>query len=243
MRRGAFTLVEILIASAILIVFMSGVYQLYTGGAKNASRGQWINNTVNELRNTTTLLQRSIESATYPTTLFSDRIYDPCSNPSISVPAKYYLRIKKDGEKIEVPASGEETLMTWVVCSPEKPPKSAGKLIEYELILSYEGTYFDRRLGKLLLKTKTNTFKSDANTNYAQSGRLNLTPIENESSTRTLVSDVESVEFMVGGVIPPEKPVDFLPISVKIYTLYPKDENVKRENSFMSTPQVGIDLL
>jgi hypothetical protein len=243
MKKRAFTLVEVLIASGVLVLFMIGVYQLYTGGAKNASRGQWINTSVNELRNATTILQREMDSATYPTTLFSDRIYDPCSNSSNTVASKYYLKIKKDGQEISVPSTGEETVMTWVVCSPEKPPNSAGKIVEHELVLAYHDTQLGQVLGKLVLKTNTNTFKSDAQTNYAQSGKLNITKIEKESGSRVLVSDVTGVEFMVGGVIPPEKPVDFLPISVKIYTMYPKDDKVKRENSFMSTPQVGIDLL
>jgi hypothetical protein len=243
MNKRAFTLVEILVASGVLVLFMIGVYQLYSGGAKNASRGQWINTSVNELRNATTILQRQMDSATYPTTLFSDRIYDPCSNSNKSVAAKYYLKIKKDGQEIAVPANGEEVLMTWVVSSPEKPPNSAGKLVEHELVLARDTTHSNLNLGKLVLKTVTNTFKSDAKSNYAQSGKLNITKIDKESGSKVLVNDVRSVEFVVGGSIPPQNPVDFLPISVKIYTMYPKDDKVKRENSFMSTPQVGIDLL
>ncbi|MDD3001344.1 MAG: type II secretion system protein [Candidatus Riflebacteria bacterium] len=241
-KRG-FTLIEIVVACGIMGLFMYGVYTLYTGGSKTAAKGQYINDAVNELRNATSLLHRTINSATYPTTMFSDKFYDPCDNTDKSVAAQFYLKILKDAEKIKVPASGQQTIMKWVVSSPEKPPESTGKITKHELILAYEAKYSAEPLGKLILKTEAFTFTTDAHNNYARSGKLNLAPIPNESSSKTLVNNVNFVEFMVGGTIPPEKPVDFLPISVKISTVYPKDEKVVKENSIMATPQVGIDLL
>jgi type II secretory pathway pseudopilin PulG len=242
-EKRAFTLIEVVVACGILGLFMYGVYTLYTGGSKTAAKGQWINDAVNELRNATSVIHKSINSATYPTTMFTDKFYDPCDNTDKSVAAQFYLKILKDSEKIETPASGQTTVMKWVVSSPEKPPLSTGKITKHELILAFDAKYLTKPLGKLILKTEAFTFTTDAHNNYARSGKLNLTPISDESGVKTLVNNVLFVEFMVGGTIPPEKPVDFLPISVKICTGYPKDEKVVKENSIMATPQVGIDLL
>ena len=67
--------------------------------------------------------------------------------------------------------------------------------------------------------------------------------MDSKTINRTLVNDVEAIEFSVAGTVPPQKSVDFFPISVKIRTLYAKDTNVTKENSIMATPQVAIDLL
>ncbi len=238
--RG-FTLIEVIIACLVMAMFMTGVYQLFIGGSKTAGRAQWINNTVDQMRNTLNLLGREIRSSTYPTTLFSDTFYDPCDNSDLSVPAQFYLRILKDGEAISAPVSGDIKVMSWVVCEPEKPGNQPGKIIKNELTLQFKENVNNIPLGDLRLKSEAFNYSTDSSSDYARSGKLNLTAIAEETRTRTLVNDVQFVEFSVAGTLPPEKPVDFFPISVKIRTLYPKDNKVHKENSIMATPQVGID--
>ncbi|MDD3146427.1 MAG: prepilin-type N-terminal cleavage/methylation domain-containing protein [Candidatus Riflebacteria bacterium] len=240
-RRHAFTLVEILIACAVMAVFMTAVYQLFIGGSKTAGRAQWISGTIDQMRNTLTLLSREIRGATYPTTLFSDTFFDPCDNDDPKVPAEFYLRILKDGQPIAPPADGELKVMSWVVCEPEKPKNQPGKIVKHELFLEFAQNTRVAPVGNLRLKSSAFEYTTDAKNDYAKSGKLNLTPIEKETREKVLVNDVQFIEFSVAGTLPPEKPVDFFPISVKIRTLYPKDEKVFKENSIMATPQVGID--
>ena len=95
----------------------------------------------------------------------------------------------------------------------------------------------------MVLKTETFEYTTDPNSNYAKSGKLNLTPIKSETREKTLVNDIESVEFSTAKKITEENSLDFFPISVKIRTLYPKDLKVFKENSIMATPQVAIGLL
>lgn len=238
--RG-FTLVEVMIACVVMALFLTGVYQLFIGGSKTAGRAQWISGTVDQLRNTLSYLSRDIRSSTYPTTLFSDTFYDPCDNEDPKVASEFYLRILKDGQPINTPPSGELKVMTWVVCEPEKPKNQPGKIVKNELYLDFVHNTRTEPVGNLRLKSSAFEYTTDAKNDYAKSGKLNLTPIEKETRTRVLVNDVQFIEFSVAGTIPPEKPVDFFPISVKIRTLYPKDEKVFKENSIMATPQVGID--
>jgi len=239
--KRAFTLVEIIVACVVLAMFMIGVYQLFIGGSKTAGRAQWISGTVDQMRNALQIISRDIRSATYPTTLFSDTFFDPCDNPDISVPAQYYLRILKDGEQIKAPPSGELKVMSWVMCEPEKPPTQPGKLIRNEIWLDHALETPGGPVANLRIKTEAFSYTTNAQGSYAKSGNLSLSPIPEESRNRVFVNDVEYIEFSVAGTIPPEKPVDFFPISVKIRTLYPKDEKVFKENSIMATPQVGID--
>jgi hypothetical protein len=239
--KRAFTLVEIIVACVVLAMFMIGVYQLFIGGSKTAGRAQWITGTVDQMRNALQIISRDVRSATYPTTLFSDTFFDPCDNSDIAVPAQYYLRILKDRDPIKAPASGELKIMSWVMCEPEKPPTQPGKLVRNEIWLDHAFETPGGTVANLRIKTEAFTYTTSAQSSYAKSGNLSLSPIPEESRNRVLVNDVEYVEFSVAGTIPPEKPVDFFPISVKIRTLYPKDANVFKENSIMATPQVGID--
>lgn len=240
MSKKAFTMVELMVACVVLALFMVGVYQLFIGGTKSAGRSRWISGTVDQMRNALTLLNREIKSATYPSTLFSDTFFDPCDNPDKSVAEQFYLRILKTGEPITPPTTGELKIMEWSVSEPEKPPQS-GKIIKHVLVLKASKTSAKKPLGRLHLTSNAFKYTTDKTAEYAKSGNLSLTPIDEENRSKTLVHDVEFVEFSVAGNIPPNKPVDFFPISVKIRTLYPKDNKVFKENSIMATPQVGID--
>ena len=243
-NRKAFTLVEVVIALAIFSLLLVGIYNVFIGGSKTAGKGQWINNTVDQMRNALSFISTEIRKATYPTTMFKDTIYDPCDNNDKKVPGKYYLRILKDGTPINVPSSDKLKIMDWCVCSSEKPEENLkGKFINHQLYLVYKTKAGSSITGDLVLKTEAFEYTTDSKNNYARSGKIYLTPISSETREKTLVNDVESVEFIVGGKINPQKPLDFLPISVKIRTLYSKDTKVFKENSIMATPQVAIDLL
>ena len=243
-KKKAFTLVEVIIALAIFSLLLAGIYKIFIGGSKTAGKGQWINTTIDQMRNALNLISTEVRKATYPTTMLKDTIYDPCDNKDIKVPQKYYLRILKDGTPINVKPGNREKIMDWCVCSSEKPEENVkGKFINHQLYLEYKTTVGDSKTGDLILKTEAFNFTTDSKNNYAKSGKIFLTPISSETREKTLVNDVESVQFTVTGKINPQKPLDFLPISVKIRTLYSKDTKVFKENSIMATPQVAIDLL
>ena len=123
-KRKAFTLVEVIIALAIFSLLLTGIYRVFIGGSKTAGKGQWINNTVDQMRNALSFISAEIRKATYPTTMFKNTIYDPCDNNDKKVPGKYYLRILKDGTPINVPSSDKLKIMDWCVCSSEKPEEN-----------------------------------------------------------------------------------------------------------------------
>ncbi len=247
LKKKGFTLVEVIVAAFITIIVLIGVYKLFIGGSRTADKGQWINGQVEQLRNALNRLSKEIETSTYPTTLFKDKIYDPCDNPDLKVAEKYYMRVLEKDTPIKVPESGELKIMEWFVCKAEKPgpgSDSDGKLTKNQLYLEFKNKLSSSITGNLVLKSETFNYTTNANSGYAKSGKLNLTSINN--SKKTLVEDVEWVEF--SGLFPSnknnrKKHLDFPAISVKIHTLYPKDVNVFKENFITATPQVAVDLL
>lgn len=236
-----FTLIEVLVASAIFSIIIVGVYQIYSVSSKAAARAQWTNTSVEQMRNFLELISRSIRSSTYPTTIFSDTFFDPCDNSDKSVPAQYYLRILKHGENIKAPNNEKLLIMKWFVCKPEKPKNQPGELIINELYLMHSMNTNDGSLANLRLKRTPYTYTTSPHNEYARSGKLYLNPITHEIFDKIIVNDVDSIEFSVIGSLPPEKAVDFFPISVRILTRYPKNGKVIKENSVMATPQVAID--
>ena len=65
-KKKAFTLVEVVIAVAIFSLLLAGIYKVFIGGSQSAGKGQWINNTVDQMRNSLSFISNEIRKATYP---------------------------------------------------------------------------------------------------------------------------------------------------------------------------------
>ena len=242
-RKSALTLIEVMVACAVLGLFLVIVYRLFIAGGRTASRAQWISNSTDQTRNALNFLNRELAASTYPVTVFSDTFFDPADNPDWSVPAQFYVRILKDDEPIVVPSSGEKQLMSWVVSEPEMPGSNPGKIAENELWLVFRHDTPDGPVGDLVYRRSVYEFTTSAD-QYARSGNLNKSALSDESQNRTLVNDVSEILITIGGVLPsqrPLNPVERHPVSIQITTMNPRDTRVTRENRMMMAPQVAID--
>jgi len=245
MRSPGFTLIELLIAVAVLSIFVYCAYQVFIGGGRTANRAQWTNGVVEQLRNGTALINTSIKSSSYPTSLIQDQIFDPTDNKNTSIARQYFLKILKNKEDIPAPSGKEKLkLMSWVVCVPEKPqasPPKPGKLIKNELwFLPKQNTLV--QVGDLKLLQESYDFTTSPN-EYARTGTLSLTHKENEDKGNIIVSDVKFVRLNSLAKSIPSLATETEPMEIKIRCQYPKEPNLMRENSIMMTPNVGIDLL
>lgn len=242
-KLAAFTLVEVIIATVIMLLLLNGAYKLFVSSNKNASRAQWINNTVSQTSNALALLNKSISASSFPSTLFSNAIFDPTKNKDLAVPAKYYIRINNDGEPVIAPASGKIKILSWYNAEPERPGHAPGKIVQNELFLVHSSTVAQTHLGDLELKVKAFNYTTNPE-NYAQSGELNLSPIPEETLEKTILNEVKEIKTAVVGVLPPQKPISpnlLQPFSIDVTTVFSQDLRVVRENSVTINPQVSVD--
>ncbi|NLM18026.1 MAG: type II secretion system protein [Candidatus Riflebacteria bacterium] len=240
-RKKAFTMLELMVTLAVLSLLSIGVYKLFFSGSKTAAKAQWINQTVQEMRNASAILEKAIGASSYPATLFSDTIYEPPANKNKEVAKKFYTKILKDNQEI-VPTTAPQTLMTWCACKPEKPPEGVGEIINYSLILEPE-SLSGVPSGNLYLSSEAFTFRTEPSQGYARSGDLNLVPLPKESHRKLLIKDVTGVTLTVAGHCPARNALDFFPLSIKIKTTDPKDTKVSKETSIMATPHTAITLI
>jgi len=68
-RRKGMTIMEIAIASAILAVFMVGLFSLYRGGSKLSNTTLWAQQTINKLKLACREINTSIKKSTYPASI------------------------------------------------------------------------------------------------------------------------------------------------------------------------------
>ncbi|NLI79218.1 MAG: prepilin-type N-terminal cleavage/methylation domain-containing protein [Candidatus Riflebacteria bacterium] len=243
--RSGFTLLELMIALGIVAMFLFWVYQLFIGGSKTANKANWISTIVDQLRNGTSFLSQNIKSTSYPTTLLADTIKDPCENPDKSVAQEYFLKIKSNGTDIKAPTAGQEEIMRFSVCQPEKPsttPPQAGQVTVFKLMFHAVPNSLVT-VGDLRMEVESFSFTTTP-PQYAQGGKVSLTPIAGSKKTVSICTDVEHVSFQVDpGASLPTDPTDFRFMQIKIHCVYPKDPKTYKDNSIMITPNVGIMLL
>ena len=75
MNRKAFTVMEIVIGSAILIMFMGGLLTLFSSGNKMSNSAMWLQSISNQLKNTARQINTSLRKSSYPSKVeFPQRI-------------------------------------------------------------------------------------------------------------------------------------------------------------------------
>jgi prepilin-type N-terminal cleavage/methylation domain-containing protein len=245
--RG-FTIVELMMAAGILAVFLFFVYKLFLGGTRSANKAQWINNAVEQLRNTTNYISSQLKSTSYPTTLLSNVIQDPSDNETQPAIAQaYYVKILKNGQKMEAPSGITKLkLMEWTVSQPERPPSSPGRMTKFALNFHPKDVAFangvNSRVGDLRVEQEEFTYISNPKNQYARGGVVE-NAVNGSKKELGLINDVEWVQFDVDPLSTlPTPPTDFRYINIKIHCRFPKDPNTFKDNSIMITPNVGIKL-
>lgn len=114
--RG-FTLLEILIASSILVMAMTAAYSIYRSVARTQEVGHWTSMTANQLRNGLTLLRNEITRATPPT-----QITQQGTTP-FGDPAQGFLYGPPTNPYTNDFSSGDTKLIEFFMCQPGKRGK------------------------------------------------------------------------------------------------------------------------
>ncbi|HNV69890.1 MAG TPA: type II secretion system protein [Candidatus Ozemobacteraceae bacterium] len=240
MRRRAFTLIEVMMALAVVGIFLAISYRLFIGSQRIAGKGTWTSGVIDQMRNALNQLNLSLKSTSYPTTLLSDAIKDPV-NGGMDVAKKFFVKLHKDGTVKVANLTGETEIAQWVVCEPEKPPQR-GIIIYHRLLLvpiAKTVVKEGEKVAELWIDAQANAF-STTGPKHAESGTLSLTALPDKNRRFRILEDVSEVRFTVPSALPA---LDPQPIKIELRCQYPRDVNTFKENSLMITPNVGVDNL
>jgi prepilin-type N-terminal cleavage/methylation domain-containing protein len=103
--KNGFTMVEMLIASAVLTIFLVAGYKVFVAISRSFQKGSWSLATQNKLRNGLTFIREEMQKATYKTDVKLDGTV-----------------ITKDGYKFHLNSNDEITnnaeIAAWKICMP-----------------------------------------------------------------------------------------------------------------------------
>lgn len=111
-RFTGFTLIEIIIASAIFTMFMTGVFSFYRMGSRMFVSGSWKLNKQKETERFMSILKERIEQASNATQI------DPGGGPGSVIVAPCNFLTLNNGTTISE-IDGEKRLMLFTVCKPD----------------------------------------------------------------------------------------------------------------------------
>jgi prepilin-type N-terminal cleavage/methylation domain-containing protein len=240
---SGFTLVEILIGMAILVIFMWGAYNLFSGGAGAAMKAQWITARTNDLRNTFDMLNKRLKATSYPATLLPDGIFDTAKTSGKNeyfVGLKSIVAVGAPKETVSFKAeqiTADTVIAQWEVCEPERIDASGkatpGMITIDRLILKPNPRGGKCVTANLYLKSEASKFTSNPSSRYAEGG-LSRTRVTDRDSSFQMVEDVSTIRFET-------KASDMnLPINIEIETRWPKDPKVFKSSGQSIIPNVGI---
>lgn len=114
-KHSGFTLVEVLIASTVMVLFLAGGFALYMQGQNTISKSSWINNSTREEGFMLRELAELAKSSSYPTTVLSN---------VIKVAEKEVYKAKLPlGTGIIAPQKTPFDLLAFPICSPQIIPE------------------------------------------------------------------------------------------------------------------------
>jgi prepilin-type N-terminal cleavage/methylation domain-containing protein len=227
-RPRGFTLLELMIAFSVLIVFFFSAYKLFTGGTKTAEKARWLNGAVTQLRNFSSQVGQLVRATSHPTTLVEDSL----KQDNRDVWNLKILAAKK--KEATVGDSSPTTLMQWYACEAERPP-AKGRLTFHELIFQPKQST-KAPFGELTLITREREFNTTG-PEYVNAGTLGpVTSADKLVREYIILTDVASISFTVTNLAAD----DPLPIRISVSCINPYDPKTHKETDVLITPNVPI---
>ncbi|MBF0544984.1 MAG: prepilin-type N-terminal cleavage/methylation domain-containing protein [Candidatus Riflebacteria bacterium] len=238
----AFTLIEVIIATSVLVLFLSGVYTLFTGGSKISGKSAWIQNTSSQIRLAEQRISKIIQSSSYPSTLTPTNVFDAGGDkqPSGNSP-NFYIHLPQGiasitGNNI----SSKKVVFYSASCKPELigfPQGNQPMTISWN-VLSLQPQTDGTPYSSLLWEEKNATYNTTS-PNYAKDLTATVNDAKIVNQSQILLRDVESIQFSLASPTAnsyiPQK------ITAIIQCTYPKDpDKLKRRGESGGTPNVGI---
>lgn len=221
MKNKGFTLMEVIIACAVLSLFFIGLLSLYSSGSKMGNATMWLQSTTSQLKNAARQINTSIRKSSYPTKIeFPQNIIEAKKDCFY---LQYYKGILKS-------PSTETTFLVSVESSPAKTGFSENT----SAFLTYHIFTLDNNENLTYYKDKVEVTADDINENFER--KIKLPP--DKGIKTILVRNVESVECL-------KKRDDdkAQPIEIKITCFMPKSNGTRRSETAVGTPNVDLKCL
>ncbi len=238
--RSGFTLVEVLIVTLILGIFLTVAYSIFFGGQRVAGKAAWLQYTAADLRQAEQVITKALQTTSYPSTLLPTKVIDAGGTTAVPGPnsAAFYVRIPGGlGKKSAATLLGlpNRILLSMVRCSPEKQGFAAAENRVGSLtfmLLRLEKSREKADQGTLIYEERATTYSTSA-PDY--SAGLVIDPINLQVTYRMEL--VKNVEFITIDAVPGHAPSK---VTITIATAYPRDAKVTREGSSAAVPNVGV---
>lgn len=238
--RQALTLVEILVASLVLSIFLAGAYSLFYGGQKIANKATWLQTITNDLRKAEQIITNAIKTTSYPSTLLPTAIID--AGGTNESPAQnsqnFYVRILCGiGEKTanQLIALDNGIFLVMPKCSPEKqgysPTENRPGVLTW-MILRAIPDPAGTNLAQIVYEERTTTY-STTPPNYVNEFNSNYNELQ-VSFRSILCQNIQSIRIEATAGHKPSQ------ITITIRATYPKDTKLFRESTSAAIPNVGI---
>lgn len=227
---AAFTLIEIVIASGVLTLFLGGLFSLYSGGQRLGSQSFWTQQTVNKLRNACRQMSDNIKKSSYPSTIiFPGNVIENTSNDFRLKFNGQGTILSADAVAVAGAANPGRYIMQFVECTPERQRFEADTpgVIKYHI-------YSLSREGKLLYHLFAENAIVTAAPDYIKAlTRATFPPAGAVLERNTIIAeDVESI------TITPQQENAVSPITISITCRYPKGET-RRVEEATAVPNVA----
>ncbi|HOT28334.1 MAG TPA: prepilin-type N-terminal cleavage/methylation domain-containing protein [Candidatus Ozemobacteraceae bacterium] len=240
-RRG-FTLVELLVTTVVLSLFLAGAYSLFFGGQKIAGKSAWLQYTITDLRKAEMVITKAIEATSYPTTLLPSAMHDAGGRDQTLIgpnAAQFYVHIvqglgRKSASSILGANSGVSMYMPRAL--PERQGFSTSE--DRAGVLGWNIFKLERSpdlntQGNLIWEERETTYSTSA-PDYAMA--LTADPFNAPLKRReVLVRNVEWIDIQAEttGHTPTK-------ITVVISAAYPRESRTNRQGTSAAVPNVGI---
>lgn len=240
-KNKAFTLVEVLIASVVLSLFLTGAYSLFFGGQRVAGKAAWLQYTIEHLRFTQQAIFKAIKTSSYPSTLLPSNIYDAGGttvSPGIYA-ANYFIRIAGIGKIAAKDIISNNNGVFLVTCAAEPEIKNfsdvsknkSGK-IRWSIFYMKKSQNSDST-GVIYMETRDKTYTSNP-PDYAASLNLDYKTAK-KSGVFKLSDDIEWIDVVVSN--PGYKPSL---INIVLSAKYYRAQSLTRQSKIKVLPNVGV---
>ena len=237
----AFTLVEILVVTVVLSLFLGGVYAIFGGSQRIAGKSSWLQYTIDRLRFTQAAIFKAVKTSSYPSTILPSNLYDAGGTEELpgTFASNYFIRIAPGLGKFSAKEILGKNKGVFLITSrseaevtgfQEVSENKSGTIVWN--VFSLRPSPNSEELGIIYMEEKTQNFNTLA-PDYAKSLDRSHSGAKHRVTFK-LAEDVEWIEFQATPGYSPNE------IAITISARYYREKSLTRQSIIKTLPNVGI---